>query len=46
VPNGMTQISTPHNSVLAIGRVYVASESDQLTAYALAKQVQLAPLRQ
>jgi hypothetical protein len=44
VPNGMTQISSPHNSVLAIGRVFVESESDQPGAYALAEQMRLAPL--
>jgi hypothetical protein len=44
VPNGMTQISAPHNSVLAIGRVFV--DGDQPTAYALAQQIQLAPLNQ
>jgi hypothetical protein len=44
VPNGMTQISSPHNSLLVIGRVFVESDSDQPTAYGLAKQIQLAPL--
>ncbi len=44
VPNGMTQISSPNNSVLVIGRVFVESESDQPTAYALAQQIRLAPL--
>ncbi|HEX7264877.1 MAG TPA: DUF1254 domain-containing protein [Candidatus Dormibacteraeota bacterium] len=44
VPNGMTQISSPNNSVLVIGRVFVASDSDQPTAFALAQQIQLAPL--
>jgi hypothetical protein len=44
VPSGMTQISSPNNSVLVIGRVFVANESDQPTAYALAQQIQLAPL--
>ncbi|WSA22441.1 DUF1254 domain-containing protein [Streptosporangium subroseum] len=44
VPNGMTQISSPHNSVLVIGRVFVDGDSDQPTAYALAQQIQLAPL--
>jgi hypothetical protein len=44
VPNGITQISTPHNSVLVIGRVFVDSDSDRPTAYALAQQIQLAPL--
>jgi hypothetical protein len=44
VPTGMTQISSPNNSVLVIGRVFVASDSDQPTAYALAQQLQLTPL--
>jgi hypothetical protein len=46
VPSGMTQIASPSSSVLVIGRVFVASESDQPIAYALAQQLQLAPLRQ
>ena len=46
VPKGMTQISSPHNSVLVIGRVFVASDSDQPAAFALAQQLQLAPLNQ
>jgi len=44
VPEGMTQISSPSNSVLVIGRVFVESDGDQPTAYALAQQLQLAPL--
>lgn len=32
VPSGMTQISSPNNSVLLIGRVLVASDSDLSTA--------------
>ena len=44
VPSGMTQISTPNNSVLVIGRVLVYSDSDLPTAYGLAKLIQLAPL--
>jgi hypothetical protein len=46
VPNGMTQISSPTDSALVIGRVFVESDSDLPTAYALAKQIQLAPLKQ
>ena len=46
VPRGMTQISSPKNSALVIGRVFVESDSDQPTAYALAQQIQLAPLNQ
>jgi len=44
VPPGMTRIDVPHRSALLIGRVYVADEGDRLAAYALAKQIQLAPL--
>ncbi|MGM7776001.1 DUF1254 domain-containing protein [Arthrobacter sp. KNU-44] len=46
VPNGMTQISSPTDSALAIGRVFVESDSDLPTAYSLAKQIQIAPLKQ
>ena len=46
VPNGMTQISSPTNSVLVIGRVFVANEGDQPTAFALAQQLHLASLNQ
>ncbi|MEO8282299.1 MAG: DUF1254 domain-containing protein [Pseudarthrobacter sp.] len=46
VPNGMTQISSPTDSALVIGRVFVESESDLPVAYALAKQIQLTPLQQ
>ncbi|MGV8026012.1 MAG: DUF1254 domain-containing protein [Anaerolineaceae bacterium] len=44
VPSGMTQISSPNNSVLVFGRVFVESESDLSTAYDLSKQIQLTPL--
>jgi hypothetical protein len=44
VPSGMTQISSPNNSVLVIGRVLVESDSDLPIAYGLAKLIQLAPL--
>jgi len=44
VPSGMTQISSPNNSVLVFGRVLVESDSDLSTAYALSKQLQLTPL--
>ena len=44
VPSGMTQISSPNNSVLVFGRVLVESDSDLPTAYGLAKQIQLTPL--
>jgi hypothetical protein len=38
----MTQISSPSNSVLVIGRILVYSDSDLPTAYARTKQIQLA----
>jgi hypothetical protein len=44
VPGSMTRISSPNNSVLVIGRVYVESDSDLSTAYALSKQIQVTPL--
>jgi hypothetical protein len=44
VPNGLTQISSPNNSVLVVGRVLVESDSDLSTAYDLTKQIQLTPL--
>jgi hypothetical protein len=44
VPHGMKQMSSPSNSVLVIGRVFVESDSDLPTAYALAKQIQIVPL--
>jgi hypothetical protein len=43
-PSGITQISTPNNSVLVIGRVLVESDSDLSTAYDLSKQIRLTPL--
>jgi hypothetical protein len=46
VPSGMTQISSPNDSVLVIGRVLVESDNDLPTAYNLAKQIQLTPLSQ
>ncbi|MEP6560927.1 MAG: DUF1254 domain-containing protein [Nakamurella sp.] len=44
MPSGMTQISSPSASALVIGRVFVENDSDLPTAYALAKEIQLAPL--
>ncbi len=41
----MKQISSPNNSVLVLGRTLVESDSDLPTAYNLAKQIQLAPLK-
>ena len=44
VPQGVTQISSPNNSVLIIGRVLVSGDSDLPTAYSLSKQLQLSSL--
>jgi hypothetical protein len=43
-PAGMTRIELPHHSALVIGRVFAADDNDRQVAYALAKQIQLAPL--
>lgn len=43
VPSGVKQMSSPHNSVFAIGRILVYSDSDLPTAYALTKQIQVVP---
>src|SRR5262249_62266336 len=45
MPRGMAQIFSPSNSVLIIGRVLVESDSDLPTAYNLAKQIQVGPLK-
>jgi hypothetical protein len=37
----MTQIASPNNSVLVLGRVLVYGDGDLSTAYDLAKQIQL-----
>ena len=44
VSSGVTQISSPNNSVLVIGRVLVYSDDDIPIAYGLANQIQLMPL--
>jgi hypothetical protein len=46
VPGGMKQISSPNNSVLVLGRVFVESDNDLSSAYHLAKQIQLTPLNE
>jgi hypothetical protein len=45
VPEGMTRIVSPSNSLLVIGRVLVEGEGDVSTAYDLAKQIQVTPLQ-
>ena len=44
VPEGVTKIVSPNNSVLLIGRVLVEGDGDLSTAYNLAKQIQVVPL--
>jgi hypothetical protein len=44
VPEGLTKIVSPSNSVLLIGRVLVEGDDDLSTAYNLTKQIQVAPL--
>ena len=46
VSRGMTQIASPNNAVLVVGRIFVASDSDLPAAYGLARQIQLTPLSQ
>lgn len=43
MPAGATRIEIPHHAALLIGRVFVADETDRVTAYALAEQFRLAP---
>ena len=45
VPRGVSQISSPNNSVLIVGRVLVSNGSDLPTAYSLSKQLQLSSSR-
>jgi hypothetical protein len=44
VPTSMTRIDVPHRRALLIGRVFAADDDDRRAAYALAQQIQLAPL--
>jgi hypothetical protein len=44
-PQGMAQITSPNNAALVVGRVFVESKSDLPTAYGLAQQIRLTPLR-
>ncbi len=44
VPSGMTRISSPNDSVIVVGRVFVENDSDVSTAYELSKQMRLTPL--
>jgi len=44
VPEKVTKIISPNNSVLLIGRVLLEGDGDLSTAYDLAKQIQVVPL--
>jgi hypothetical protein len=44
VPEGMTKLVSPSNSLLVIGRVLVDGDGDVSTAYDLTKQIQVASL--
>jgi hypothetical protein len=44
VPQGVTQITSPDNKVLLIGRVLMQNDTDLSTAYSLSTQIQLTPL--
>jgi hypothetical protein len=44
VPAGVTQIASPDNKVLLLGRVLVENDSDVSTAYNLSTQITLTPL--
>lgn len=41
VPSDMKQVASPNNSVLVVGRAFVADLNDLPTAYNLAKQIQI-----
>jgi hypothetical protein len=41
VPDGMGHVSSPHNAVLLIGRVFVADDDDLPTAHAFAQEIRL-----
>lgn len=43
-PGGMTEIRSPNNSALVVGRILVYNDKDLSTAYDLAKRIQLTPL--
>ena len=43
-PPQTTRIDLPHRAALIIGRVFVADDADRPAAYALARQIELAPL--
>lgn len=43
-PQGMTQIASPNNAALVVGRVFVEDDGDLPIAYELARQIQLTPL--
>ena len=44
LPGGVTQIASPDNEVLLIGRVLVQNDSEVSTVYGLSEQIHLTPL--
>jgi hypothetical protein len=44
IPNGVTQIVSPNNTVLPLGRVLVENDTDLMTANGFENQIQLTPL--
>ena len=42
-PDGLGHVSSPHNGVLLIGRVFVLDDGDVPSAYDLARRIRLAP---
>ena len=46
LPNGLTQVASPDNNVLLIGRVLVQNASEVSVAYNLSTQIHLTPLSQ
>jgi hypothetical protein len=44
IPHGLTQIASPDDRVLVIGRTLVESDSDLATVHRLATQIRLTPL--
>ena len=44
LPEGVTQVPSPNNTALLIGRVLVENDSDLAIAYRLEQQIRLTPL--
>jgi len=45
VPQGVSKISSPNNSVLIVGRILVSGDNDIPGAYSLSKQLKLSPMK-